>query len=232
MTEIIDQAAELTSPPLRIAVDSSKHRNLPRRPQRKRGIARFEAILDAAHDLLGERKTLELSHQDLADRIGCATATVYHLFPSMNAVFSALSDRYAKVWVAVASRVEPVGQFHSWQDMFRQKFDECRAHYNKTPQALLLFIGPNMIPEVRIKDRALNKTLGDALLTSMEPHFEIAKQSYLSEKLANAIEISDTFWSLSVARHGLISDELAEEAFVAIFAYLETFIPQYLPVRC
>ena len=43
---------------------------------------REDAILDAAHDLIGERGFAEMSMDDLAARIGISKATLYQHFPS------------------------------------------------------------------------------------------------------------------------------------------------------
>jgi AcrR family transcriptional regulator len=204
---------------------------LPRRPKQKRGIERFESILDATHHLLETRSMSEISHYDLAEEVGCAPATIYHLFPSMNAVYYALSDRYAQAWVDILERDEPADAVDDWQHVVRLKFDECREYYNATPPALQIFLGLGTTREIRMMDRELNQRLGAAMWRAVRVHFLLPEADYLDEKFALAIEMSDALWSLSYAQHGNITDEMAEETFVAIFSYLENYIPRYLPRR-
>lgn len=204
---------------------------LPRRPKQKRGIERFEAILDAAHHLLESGSMTDISHYDLAAEVGCAPATIYHLFPSMNAVYYALSGRYAQAWVEILERDEPAESFDSWQDVVRRKFNECRDYYNATPPALQIFLGLGTTREIRMMDRQLNQDLGAAMWRAVRVHFLLPQADYFNEKFALAIEMSDALWALSYAQHGRITDEMAEETFIAIFSYLENFIPRHLPRR-
>lgn len=204
-------------------------RNQPRKPRRKRGVERFEGLLDAAHELLAERDMRDISHYDLAGAVGCAPATVYHLFPSMNAVYVALAERYAQVWIDIVQRSEDEADIDTWQDVVRLKFEAGRAHYHATPQALKVYLGLGTLPEIRVQDRALNRRLGALLWQSVRAHFQLPEAGYLNDKFANALEINDTFWSLSYAQHGCITDEAAEEALLAVSSYLFNFVPPYLP---
>lgn len=204
-------------------------RNQPRRPRQKRGVARFEAILDAAHGLLAERTMADLSLYDLAGAVGCAPATVYHLFPSTNAVFMALADRYARAWLDILDREEDPGRITTWHDIARRKFEAAREYYNDNPQAMQVYLGLGTTREIRARDQELNRRLGAEIATAIRRHFQLPEGEYLNEKFAYAIEISDVFWSLSYCRDGKISPDLAAEALIAVFSYLENFIPSHLP---
>lgn len=216
-------------------VDASKDddavatRNQPRRPRQKRGVARFEAILDAAHELLADRAMADLSLYDLAGSVGCAPATVYHLFPSTNAVFMALAERYARAWMEILERDEDPVATGSWHDIVRRKFDAALAYYNANPQAMQVYLGLGTTREIRVRDQELNRQLGAAIATAIRKVFRLPEDEYLSQKFAYAIEISDVFWSLSYCRDGKISTDLAAEALIAVFSYLENFIPSHLP---
>ena len=43
--------------------------------------------------------------------------------------------------------------------------------------------------------------------------------------------MTDSIWSLSYARHGTITDDLAREAQRAAIAYLRGYLPAYAPKR-
>lgn len=204
-------------------------RNQPRRPRQKRGVARFEAILDAAHELLADRAMADLSVYDLASSVGCAPATVYHLFPSTNAVFIALAERYAAAWMDILDREEDAGRITTWHDVIRSKFEAALDYYNANPQAMQVFLGLGTTREIRARDQELNRQLGAAIAGAIRRLFQLPEGGYLNEKFAYAIEISDVFWSLSYCRDGKISRDLAAEALIAVFSYLENFIPSHLP---
>ena len=208
-------------------------RNRPRRPRQRRGVERYEAILDAAHGLLADRPMSGISLYDVARLVGCAPATVYHLFPSTNALFSALADRYARSWVSMLQRDEDPGPEETWHEIVRRKFYEARAYYNANPQAMEVYLGLGTTRDIRARDRDLNRELGAMVAAAIRRHFRLPEGDYLDEKFAYAIEISDAFWSLSYARHGRITDALAEEALIAVFSYLQNFVPNHLPrVEC
>lgn len=213
----------------RVRQEAARNRNQPRRPRQKRGVERYEAILDAAHALLAERPMAKVSLYDVARRVGCAPATVYHLFPSTNALFLALAERYARHWEEIVEREEDPRAIETWHDVLRGKFVAARAFYNANPQAMEVYLGLGTTRDIRARDRDLNRQLGAEAAATIRRQFRLPEGEYLDEKFANAIEISDAFWSLSYARHGRITDELAEEALIAVFSYLQNFVPNHLP---
>lgn len=204
-------------------------RNQPRQPRQKRGVERFEAILDAAHELLAESTMADVSLYDIARIVGCAPATVYHLFPSTNAVFFALAERYAKVWFEIMGRDDGPERIESWHDVVRCKYTAALAFYNANPQAMQVYLGLGTTREIRARDQELNRQLGAAITTAIRRYFRLPQADYLDDKFAHAIDISDAFWSLSYSRHGSITPELADESYIAAFSYLENFIPSHLP---
>jgi AcrR family transcriptional regulator len=219
--EVVAEAAGADSP--------AGDRNQPRQPRQRRGVERFEAILDAAHDLLVEHVMADISLYDVARVVGCAPATVYHLFPSTNALFFALAERYAKAWFEILERNEDPAAVRTWHDLARRKFAEARTFYNANPQAMQVYLGLGTTREIRVRDQELNRQLGAEITAAIRRQFQLQQGDYLDEKFAYAIEISDAFWSLSYARHGRITTEFAEEALLAVFSYLENFIPSQLP---
>ena len=66
-----------------------------------------------------------------------------------------------------------------------------------------------------------------------ERDIEDAVRSIFHNSYANleVIVINDAIWSLSIHRHGHITDEMEEQARRARIAYSRTFLPEYLPLR-
>lgn len=58
-----------------------------------------------------------------------------------------------------------------------------------------------------------------------------ARDLDLHDRLVEVIVINDAIWSLSIHRHGHITDEMEEQARRARIAYSRTFLPEYLPLR-
>src|SRR5579859_6857501 len=74
--------------------ESRPRRTLPRKPVQARGRARYEAILDVLESLLAESDWDQIGYYQIVERAGMPAASVYHFFPSRNALAGALADRY------------------------------------------------------------------------------------------------------------------------------------------
>ncbi|MDX2182359.1 MAG: TetR/AcrR family transcriptional regulator [Gemmatimonadaceae bacterium] len=65
----------------------------PRAPQQERGMQRMSQILDAAEQVIGEVGVDAASVQAIAERAGASMGSLYHFFPSKQAVIEALAER-------------------------------------------------------------------------------------------------------------------------------------------
>lgn len=65
-----------------------------REPRQERGQRRFDEILDAAEALVEEVGPLACSIQELARRAGASVGSIYHFFPTKDAIFEALRARH------------------------------------------------------------------------------------------------------------------------------------------
>lgn len=74
-----------------------------RQPQQLRGERRVEAILDAAAAIIAEEGVGALTVQALADRAQTSKGSLYHFFPDLRGVLSALADRHATALTALSS---------------------------------------------------------------------------------------------------------------------------------
>ena len=61
--------------------------------------------------------------------------------------------------------------------------------------------------------------------------FEITVSADLVERFTELLVINDAIWTLSVHRHGVITDAYEEQARRAREAYARTFLPEYLAQR-
>ena len=116
------------------------NKHLPNLPQQRRGIERFEAILDHAEPLLSGKQGAEASIYDIAEVAGLPTRSVYRLFPSMAALRFALGQRYMN---EIAQMVENLdySTCASWQEAAELGLLEGRRYYELHPFALELILG-------------------------------------------------------------------------------------------
>lgn len=65
-----------------------------RTPRQARGQRRVDGILDAAEAVIAECGVTDASVQEIARRAGASVGSMYHFFPTKDAIVAALSDRY------------------------------------------------------------------------------------------------------------------------------------------
>ncbi len=202
-----------------------------RRPAQKRSKVRFEAILDGAERLLDKLPTAALSIHAIAAEVGISPPSIYHFFPEPQLVFSALAERYLRrfeqtVLTEVPENVE------SWQDLQTRQFRAAQQWFNAHPAARQVLLGgPAWSPDIGIQDHDSNYVTAQRSLELMDALFVMPEVPDLRDRLVEVIVISDAIWSLSIHRHGFITDAMEEQARRARIAYSRTFLPEYLPLR-
>lgn len=203
----------------------------PRRPSQQRSRLRFELLLDAADALLADNETTDVGLYDIAGAATVPPASVYHLFPTKEAAFVALAERYL---VGLSHHiVRPVrsGQLRRWQDLVSIELHRAVEFYNANKVMSKLFFGANVIPDVRMLDVRNVKAASASTYDRMNKIFEMPYLYDADTKFASLIGIYDGIWMTSYARHGRITAEFARESELAGIAYCETFLPAVIPLR-
>ena len=88
-----------------------------RRPRQARGIAKFDKILDAAHNLIEQKGLDNFGLYDVAEAAGVATGSVYHFFPSLQSIFVALVERYDNEFAEIIAQPVDDEAIESWEDL-------------------------------------------------------------------------------------------------------------------
>jgi AcrR family transcriptional regulator len=220
-------------PPMRGYGDAMRNADAyaPRVPQRARGKARFELLLDVVDALLAERDATEISLNTVAERAATPLASVYHYFPSSIALLVGLAQRYQHKFAELMA--EPIDHrvISGWTDICRHHLERGRAFYHAHPVALRLLLGSDCAWQVRQADMAWNHGLGELQYRSYHRHFMIPSDPALIERFSLAISMTDAIWSYSFSRHQRIIDPLAEEAARAKIAYLSLYLPRHANKR-
>jgi AcrR family transcriptional regulator len=76
-----------------------------RSPRQARGHRRVDGILDAAESIVAEAGPTNASVHEIARRAGASVGSIYHFFPTKDAIIAALVERYAERLRAVAACV-------------------------------------------------------------------------------------------------------------------------------
>lgn len=201
-----------------------------RRPRQERSRQRFDAILDAAADLLETLEPEEVSIYTLAEQVQMSPPSIYHFFPDANWVFVALAERIYDRFLAGFDE-PPAGTIRSWQELQGSRFGEARAFFNSNGAARRLLLGSGLSSAIRVRDLEIDRELSKRSVDEMAALFILPEIPDLVDRITEMMVMSDALWSLSVYRSGTITDEMAEQARRARESYARTFLPEYLPLR-
>jgi AcrR family transcriptional regulator len=200
---------------------------LHRAPMRKRGIERFEFLLDATAALIADNPDADISLAHIAERAGVPIASVYHFFPNRNAVFVALAQRYHRQ-ISEMLMVENNEPPERWQALFEFRLSRSAQFLNANPAALRLFMGAGVSAEVRNADVAGNAELARQRAAYLRHHYLMAPMPDLEKRLAIALALIDGIWALSYSNHRMITDEYVQEAVRASLMYLRCYLPEHM----
>ena len=204
--------------------------NMIRRPRQKRSQQRFEAILDSAARLLTTLEPEQVGVYTLAEEAGLSPPSIYHFFPDAGQIFVALAERYYKEFVGLHDLPLPLGVM-TWQQHMAVRFSMGRAHYNASPAARRLLLGSGLSATIRARDLENDRVIAERSVAELSVLFEITVSADLVERFTELLVINDAIWTLSVHRHGVITDAYEEQARRAREAYARTFLPEYLAQR-
>jgi AcrR family transcriptional regulator len=199
-----------------------------RRPRQKRGVKKFEAILDAAHELIISKGVNNFSLYDIADHADVAVGSVYHFFPGIEAVFAALVERYdLRFWEIVSEHIPPE-TVENWGDIIWHHIEKSRQYINEQEQVLIMILGPGQTWQTRQVDTAGDTAIARAMWNNINQYFDVPASPDPAELLHLAIRILESFWQLSYQRHEKVTKEMQQETYRAICSYLELYWPKYL----
>lgn len=201
-------------------------------PQRQaRGRQRAGRILDAADGLIRRDGHIGLSLQQVAEAAGIPPASLYHYFPTTQALLIGLAQRYIAVFETLASREMDHAALTSWGDLCARHAETALRFYHEHPVAMRLFLGPESGWDIRNADLAANRRIGGIYYRKLIRHFAVAESAALEEAMTIAVTISDAIWAMSFARSGEVEPVMAREALRARLAYLRLYVGEHVEKR-
>lgn len=198
-----------------------------RKPQRKRGLIRFEHLLDSTEALLSELPDSDLSLSLVAEKASVPLPSIYHFFPNKDAILVALAKRHhAKLSEMARDPLDPPPE--DWQEIIRRRQKAGVEFLNMHPSALRLFMGAGVSAEVRTLDLQGNATLANLRAEEFRYWFDCRGIIDLERRLAVSIGVMDGIWAISWSQHRRINDEFLAESILASIAYLRCYLPEIL----
>jgi AcrR family transcriptional regulator len=203
---------------------------LPIQPTHRGGEERVTAILDAADRLLQSTALEDFSLLMVARNAGIANATIYHFFPSAEAVLVGLLRRYLESMDAMVETALAAGPAMDWQKLVRYIFEEIRQFYADNPVAARLVFnvggygGVQSVDDDHVMDMARRST------AAFQARYHMPLIDDGHRRVAIAIAVSDRIWSMDV-QNGCVSDFVFEESQRVIISYLSNYVPPVLVRR-
>jgi AcrR family transcriptional regulator len=203
----------------------------PRAPSRNRGVLRYAALLDAAEALLQSEDPDVIGLHQIATRAGVPTASAYHFFPTKEAAYTALAERYCDGILGAHRSPIDARLIKTWKDLARIDMRRAADYYNMHPAALKIIYGGYGGVGARDIDKLLAMKLSGAATARLDKIFHVPHVAEDYHKSEISLAILDSIWTISVRRHGRITDDYFEEAYRATVAYRLLYLPEYLRPR-
>ena len=211
--------------------DVPRRRVSPRAPSRGRGVIRYAALVDSVDALLTQSSPDDVGLYQIAEHAGVPPASVYHFFPTKEAAFLALAQRYLEGFSELTRRPVDPSALESWQTLMAWDEKLAMDYYNRHPPALKLFLGGYGGIETRQADIAYNAKVAASTYRRLDSAFHMPFVRDADKKFHVVLEILDAVWAISYLQHGCITEEYRREALDATGAYCRLFLPERVELR-
>lgn len=193
-----------------------------------RGRARREALLVAARTLLHEREMDEITLPMVSERADIPASSTYHFFPDIRELYKELARSIAEEMALIAPKEKA---YRNWQDCVATFMDASAAHFNSDAAARQLLLGPKTAPDIKRAACHDDMRFGRVLSELLGSIYHLPQMNDAVRTCFYAIQIADTFFSLSVLEHGKITERMLGEAVVGSTSYLANYLPPILEPR-
>jgi AcrR family transcriptional regulator len=202
-----------------------------RRPSRGRGIARYQALLEATESLLQDANPDQIGLYQIAEKAGVPPASVYHFFPTKEAAYQALAERYLEGLLEVHRQPIEARRIHSWQDLVAIDMRRAMDYYNARPPMLKILYGGYGGVEARNIDILVTEQMSEAAADRLNLIFHAPVQRDAAKKTQISLALLDAIWTISVRLHGRITEEYFDESYRVLVTYRRFYLPEFLEPR-
>jgi AcrR family transcriptional regulator len=202
-----------------------------RGPMRERGIARLQLLLEATEALLQTANPNEIGLYQIAEKAGVPPGSVYHFFPTKEAAYQALAERYLADLLKMHGEPIEARKIRTWMDLSAIDMRRAMDFYNARPPMMKILYGGYGGVEARGIDILVTEQMAQSAYDRLNRIFHVPPVHNDSRKARVALAIFDSIWTISVRLHGKITEEYYEEAFRAVVAYRRLYLPEFLEPR-
>lgn len=213
------------------APKAARSKSTPRRPSRGPGIVRYNSLVDATERLLTEHSPDDIGLYQIGEAAHAPMASVYHFFPTRDAAFLALAERYLDGFIALGLQPVDAAALRSWQDLVAIDQRQAMDFYNSHPPALKIFFGGYGGLETRQADIRYTRGIAQSLYHRLDAAFHMPPLRDAATKFHIALRLMDAVFAVSYEAQGQVTEDYYEEAKSAFIAYCGLFLPPRLEPR-
>jgi AcrR family transcriptional regulator len=179
---------------------------LRHKPQQDRSRVRFEALLDAAEEVIAEVGLQGLAMREVARRANLPVSSIYHYLPSTTSLVRALVERQLTTLNGIAEDAMrkhlPLDGEGFTPHAVHGVIDEIASYFLNTPAAPEIWAGLHAYPELRelnLEDTKKNAVLFETYLIHFMPHLEPGQAGVIAVVLVEWISATLRFATSSPA---------------------------------
>ncbi len=199
--------------------------------KQERGVRRRKRLVEAARHFLKTRDPQEISFKDIAKKADVPEGSAYHFFANKYDVFSALAMELGEAFGTEAAKPIEKDNSGTWQNFVASQIDRSAAIYRSDPVARKVLLGATMPHEVKNVDKESVEAYIATLEARFHELFVMPKIMNFSKRLKYTVTMIDAIFELDHNVNGNLSDEIVEEAKLAMIGYLSNFIPPVLELK-
>ncbi len=202
---------------------------LAKAPRRAAGRVRVESILDATDRLIGDAGADGLGLPAVAAAAGTSASSLYHFFPTLDALLTALLGRYnarQDQWLARA--LTENAPYRRWADLLNTQMRAARTFYDQHPVYGALMRRALASPVLRQADEAHVMEMGRTMAGVLDACFHLPPVTDLERRAALVVMMIDRLWAQLPLEDGKISSFCFEESRRMAESYLANYLPAYL----
>ena len=204
---------------------------MPNIPSDAGARATYDGLIQALIDYVATQDFPSIQLEDVADAADMQLEDVKRFLPNSEAASSALALYYSQLAATEIAKDQIADADQNWQGIVHDVFRRGRIFYKKHPVALKIRLGGVQSAGVRHILMQNGLVFASLIQNEVSMHYIIPGNADLTEDFLNAIIITDALWSMSVYRHGEITDEAIESSERAVAGYLEQVLGQRLKTR-
>ncbi len=175
------------------------------RPTQRRGDARRERLLRAAHVLLQTQDFRRLRFVAICKRAGIPHGSARHFYPDLDALLQGLLMDLGRRHDEFLARPLPAAATRSWRALVNCLIERSARFQRRNPVLAKLTIGGYMPPELKRLDRDADLDRARFLLRRLDEFFVLPRLKNNERMAYYAIEVVDTAFMLSMRENGKVT---------------------------